>query len=801
MTGLLDKIRVLDLTTSRGEIAGRLLADLGADVVKIECAYNNNSKRLPPFTPNGESLYWSAYGMGKKCVEVDLDDAAAINTLLQLATYADVLIESFDAKFAYTRGIGYDQLSELNPRLIYAAVTPFGQDGPKSHWPTTDLTLEAAGGRLSIQGDPDRPPLPVGYPQAFLHAGAQLAADIVVALNERELSGLGQFLDLSAQETMWWTLMAAQGSPVCNGTDPPGAGDDRDTRRRGQGTQMAAAKDGLVTIAPGASPLGTKTMFSFAIEEARELGDVETELLQYDWNNWIPHYRAGEITPQHLQSMNTLVAEFVARRTKLELVQWALENNLRLGPLNSTKDLLTFPQFVDREFFCVVDGTPQPANWVRFSRTPLQHSPQRNISISDISWSATPCDHSGDAPRPGNAFEGLKVADFSWVAAGPTVAKCLADHGATVVKVESQTRPDLSRTLPPFIDGQPGLNRSYWSFLYATSKLSLQCNLATDAGRRLARKLCDWADVVVESFSPGTMERFGLDYNSLSADRPDLIVFSTSMLGQTGPFSAYAGYGQQASGFCGFHNITGWPDRDPCGVATPYTDVIAPKFGIAALAAAILERRRTGLGQHIDLAQAECSMMFLAPVILDEVVNGKTATAQGFDSTYACPQGVYACEGTQRFIAISAETADHWRNLRHLVPDLRSYGDEFDKFERRWASRRNINAAIEKWTKSKEAFALEAKMIAEGIPASVVMRPTDVFVDPQIEARKIKQTIFHKECGDVIHWGFPTRFSAKETMVRNAPPCMGEHNGFVMRELLQLSDDEIRSYHEESAIE
>ena len=143
-----------------------------------------------------------------------------------------------------------------------------------------------------------------------------------------------------------------------------------------------------------------------------------------------------------------------------------------------------------------------------------------------------------------------------------------------MVKVESGTRPDLSRTLAPFMDGVPGFNRSYWAYLYGTSKLSLQCNLSLEDGRKLARRVCDWADVVVESFSPGTLARMGLDYETLSADKPELIMLSTSMLGQTGPLSRYAGYGQQATGFCGMHYVTGWADRIPCGVATPYTDVV-----------------------------------------------------------------------------------------------------------------------------------------------------------------------------------------------------------------------------------
>lgn len=801
MITALDGIRVLDLTSARGELAGRLLADLGADVLKIECPQTRSGKELPPFTADGASLFKIAYGLGKSSFVLDLSRRPDRQQLQRLAACADVVIESFDPGYSDSIGIGYQDLSQENPALIYATITPFGQVGPKSHWPATDLTIEAAGGRLSIQGDQDRPPLPVGFPQAFLHASAQIAADIVVALNERSMSGLGQFLDNSAQETMWWTLMNAQGSPVCGGENPPGAGDDRGTHGRGPGTQIVSAKDGMVTIAPGASSGRTKSMYSYAFDEARQYGKLPEGLEDFDWNDWVTHYRAGELTREHLQTVGELLKNFIKRRTKLELVEWALNGDLRLGPLNTTKDLLKFPQFVNRKFFKAIDGIQHPANWVRMSRTPLRHEPQRDIELGEIEWKPRNLQEKTPANRSGDAFEGIKVADFSWVAAGPTVAKCLADHGATVVKIESQTRPDLSRTLPPFVEGQPGLNRSYWSFLYGTSKLSLQCNLSTHAGRRLARRMCDWADVVVESFSPGTMQRFGLDYDSLSEDRPELIMFSTSMLGQTGPLSRYAGFGQQAAGFCGLHYITGWPDREPCGVASPYTDVVSPKFGTTCLAAAIFERRKSGLGQHIDLAQAECSMLFLAPMVLDAAVNGITAQAQGCDSLYACPQGVYQCGGTERYIAISIETTDQWNALSSLIPGFEFTDTSYETFESRWNERNQINKYIGLWTEDKDPFELEAKLVGHGIPASVVMRPLDVYNDPQIEARELKQLLNHTECGDVVHFGFPTRFSAKNQMVRAAPPCIGEHNDYVMRSLLEMGDDEIREFHDEGAID
>ena len=795
---LLEGVRVLDLTNRRGELAGRLLADLGAEVWKVEPPGGVDSRHLPPFGPDGTSLFWTAYGAGKRCVQLDLTSEADRSVLRGWVTGADVVLESANPGELEALGIGEAALREANPGLIYVAITPYGQHGPKASWPATDLTLEAAGGRLSIQGDPDRAPLPVGFPQAFLHAGAQAAADTIVALNERGHSGLGQFLDLSAQEAMWWTLMAAQGTPICIGEDPPGAGDDRGPRAVGQGPRTVHAKDGLVTIAAGASPPGTRTMFTWALAEARERGEAyDAALDDVDWDDWIPAYRGGELGQAQLDAINALLDDFIGRRTKLELIDWALEGNLRLGPLNTTRDLLEFPQFRERGVFDSLAGAVQPAKWVHPSRTPV--GPGETLATGGApAWTPREPAQVTGAARSGLAFEGLKVADFSWVAAGPTVAKALADHGATVVKVESSTRADLSRTLAPHIDGEPGLNRSYWSFLYATSKLSLQCHLGTPEGRQLARQVCDWADVVVESFSPGTMERMGLDYATLSADRDDLIMFSTSMLGQTGPLSAYAGFGQQASGFCGLHAITGWPDRDPCGVATPYTDVIAPKFGIASLGAAILERARSGLGQHIDLAQAECSMLFLAPLILDESVNGRTALPTGFESPYAAPQGVLACTGTERYVTVSVETDSQWRALCSVVAGL---GDGSEQEQVRRDDGARILEVLATWCGARDAFEVERALTAAGVPASAVQRPTDATRDPQFEARGFAQTLPHGECGDVQHWGFCTRFSAKQEMVRTAPPCIGEHNDTVLREMLRLSDSEIEALYRAGAIE
>ena len=221
--GPLSGIRVVDIATDRAEMAGRVLADLGAEVIKVEPPGGSIARTLPPFDgKNGESLYFASVSLGKKSVVLDIDDPAGHDTFENLVATADILVESFDPGVMAAKGLGPEHLRALNPRLIYVSVTPYGQDGPDAHSPATDLTLEAAGGLISLQGDGDRPPIPVGFPQASFHAGTQAATDAIIALNERAVSGLGQHLDVSMQGGIIWTLMNASGYPGEHRQQPAG---------------------------------------------------------------------------------------------------------------------------------------------------------------------------------------------------------------------------------------------------------------------------------------------------------------------------------------------------------------------------------------------------------------------------------------------------------------------------------------------------------------------------------------------------------------------------------------------------
>ena len=232
----------------------------------------------------------------------------------------------------------------------------------------------------------------------------------------------------------------------------------------------------------------------------------------------------------------------------------------------------------------------------------------------------------------------MKVLDLGWVAVGPITSKALADHGAYVVRVESSTRVDYVRTLQPFKDNVVGINRSHYMNNLNSSKLGVALNFATPQGRELLHRLARWADVIVENYTPGTMKRLGLDYETLAQEKPDLIMLSTSLLGSSGPWRSFAGYGPHGSGISGLYQLTGWPDRAPGGPNGPYTDVIAPHYTVSALTSAIYERRRSGLGQHVDVSQVESAIHFLEPLVLDQTVNGHTAGPQGLASPDGVPE-------------------------------------------------------------------------------------------------------------------------------------------------------------------
>ena len=806
---LLDGIRVLDLATPRAEMAGKVLADMGAEVIKIEPPEGAAARRLPPFSEAEpeRSLYWAAMGLGKRSVVIDLDSAAGQDDVRALLATADVLIESFDPGVMADLGLSYEDVREEHPQLIYVSVTPYGQDGPWADRPAADLTLEAAGGLIGLQGDPDRPPVSVGYPQAQIHAGVQAAADTAIALREREFSGLGQHLDVSMQAAVVWTLMHATGFPPNTGDDPPGTCADR-AGEPGAAAVMGVLPclDGYVvfSIVPGGLGLRHSALF---MRWVAECGELFGELEGADIGEWAEDLgRAAMEDPEEMARQIGIASEhlrrFVAKRTMNELFERAVADGFMMAPLYTAADIAVDPHLAARDYWVEIEGKRYPGAFAKLSETPLRlerPAPalgQDQSLLAEVGRAAAPqrsraISSNGVRSEDGGAFSGVKIADFAWVGVGPLISKSMADHGATVVHIESSTRPDVLRLGPPFKDNQPGLDRAQFMANFNSSKLGVALRMDTEEGLDYARQLVDWADVVVESFTPGTLARWGLDYATLSQDRPELIMLSTCLRGQYGPQASYAGFGLQGACLSGLHRITGWPDRTPAGTWGAYTDFINPRFGSGVLAAAIRYRDLTGRGQYIDLAQTEAGIHFQGPLQLDYFENGRVALAPGHDSMYACPHAVFRVQGQERYIAIATETTAQWRALCEAAGLSVWSGPEWDDLNTRINAKAEIEAALAEWCLPQTPDAVIDCLSAVGVPVALVEWPSDLYTDPQLSHRNFFVTLDHSVMGPTPYDGLVTQFSGGTARLRKAAPALGEDTHYVLSEILGASDEDI----------
>ena len=390
------------------------------------------------------------------------------------------------------------------------------------------------------------------------------------------------------------------------------------------------------------------------------------------------------------------------------------------------------------------------------------------------------------------AFEGVKVLDFCWVAIGPMTTRYLSDFGATVVRVESIHRMDILRTATPIKDGIPGTNRSAYFANLNSGKYSIALNMAEPRARDVALELAKWADLVTENFTPGIMERWGLGYEDLKKINPSVIMFSSSMQGRGGPYSNHPGFGPVLTALSGHTHLTGWPDRTPTSPYGAYTDFLLPHMAIAAIAAALDHRRRTGQGQHLDLSQLEGSLYFVAPVLMDYAANGRVQTRQGNHHPVYAPHNAYPCRGEDRWCAIACCNDEQWHALSRLMGQPQLTQDvRFTNLETRKSHEDALDEIIAAWTRNLDVFGLMRSCQEAGVPAGVVQTCQDLFDDPQLKHRGHYVFLDHPEIGHHAYDGNCLRLSESLPEYRPAP-LLGEHTQWVCREILGLSDDEIR---------
>jgi crotonobetainyl-CoA:carnitine CoA-transferase CaiB-like acyl-CoA transferase len=802
---VLHGLRVLELTDSFGALCGQILADLGAEVTLVEPPGGVAARRRGPFwkdEPGPErSLSFWAYARGKRSVVLDLASDSGRAKLRRLASDSDFLVESLGESRLRELGLERDQLARDNPALIHVTISPFGSDGPKASYAATDLIVAAASGPVFLCGDRDRAPLRVSLPQADLHAAADAALGALVAHFERKRSGLGQHVDVSAQQAM--TL-----ATLFQSLDAPW--------KQAQGQRISGivqlgklamrtryeTRDGWVVLGPGFLP-STGPFLTRLARWAHEEGLCDERYVAEEWGSFGIRMLLGQLEPEYFAPFDSALEKLFAARTNLEILGDAVKRKLLVAPTLGLAEIELLDHFKERQSFVEIEHpgqnvTPRyPGPFARFGASPIRYAaPPPRLGEHTAESLARP-----RAPRApgfpsgaptGLPLAGLKVLDFFWVLAGPAATRTLADFGATVVHVECTRRMDTIRTIPPWYGGAPAPEASGAMQGANAGKLCVTLDLANPASRPVVERLVRWADVVTESFAPGVLARMGLDYTSLCQLRPDTILISSALMGQIGPLRDFAGFGNLAAAVTGFQHLAGWPDRPPVGPAGAYTDFIAARYNAIAILAALEHRERTGQGQWIDQSQAEAAFHFLAPAWLDWTLNGRAAAPMGNDDAELSPHGVFPAAGEDRWVAIAVRDASDWRALCDLVgrADWRS-DSSLATADGRRARRAEIDAAIAEWTRARAAAESERELQARGVPAHAVLDMPGLYADSQLRHRGHYVELEHPALGTVATEAARCRLSRTPQRLPARAVTFGCDNSRVFGELLGLSADEI----------
>ena len=773
---MLGPYRVLDLTDERCWFAGNLLAQLGADVVLAE-----------PLRGRRRGYAHDAYNRGKRSVLVGgADDVAA------LAVAADIVLHNDATPF----DVDLDALREANEQLITVHITPWGETGPKAGWKATDLTLFASSGQLAVTGDSDRPPVRISIPQAWLHASAQAAVAATVGLEHRARTGRGQHVDLSAQQAVCETALSA----ILYA--PAGL---EEVQREAGGVRFGSlmlrtiypCKDGYVIVTVAFGPMIGPMVRRF-LAWMNEEGYCDDETLNKDWVNFALQLQSGEETVEVIEGVMDSIAAFCLTKTKAEMIERGLRDSLLVCPVNTLADVVGSPQLAARDCWDDVDGTQLPGRFVLAKGTPLAPlgpAPEAGAHTAEVTgqWaSTTPTPASAeelpeDAPadRP---LAGLKVADLAWVAAAPLATKILAHWGATVVRVETQNRPCLLRGALGHRDDVPDQeNAIAWHSTNANKK-TISLDLSKPEARAVVRDLAAWADVVVESFTPGTMAAWGLGYEDLRELNPDLVMVSSCVMGQTGPFRDFAGFGNMAASVAGFFDITGWEDRGPAGPYLAYTDYCSPRFTVCALLAALDHRRRTGEGQHLDFSQMEAAVHLLAPAIAEMQATGEMRSRRGNADDEMVPHGVYPTMGDDEWIAIAVEGDEQWRSL--AIEMRREDLADLDSAARR-ERQAELDEIVTEFTARQNGPGLTHRLQAHGIAAHHVQNSGACLNDPQLAHRGHFQWAPHGYARRTVVDAIPYTLSAAHNGFSWAGPTYGEHAMEILEDLLGYDADRI----------
>ncbi len=804
-TGALFGLRVLDLADPKGVYCTKLLADLGAEVIRIEPPGGDPMRRIGPFFHDEQdpekSLYFFHFNTNKRSVTIDLEDKAGQEIFKKLIRRADILVETFQPGYLDRLGLGYQSLKHLNPALIVTSITGFGQTGPWRDYKSCDIVGLATGGLLHICGWPDRPPQRMGGSQAHYMASVQAASGTLMALYHRQITGEGQHVDVSMQQSVPVCMQAAILQFQRTGEMRKRTGDQ--IILPGQG--IFPCKDGYVDIGQLSAVMWWDRLVRWLDSEG-SAGDL-TDAKYRD-----PFYRTRKDAIQHI---NEVIKAFTATRTKSEIFHGGQRKGVVIGPVNTPKDIANDPQLRGRNFFALVEhpelgaalqylGAPfrlSATPWRISRRAPSIGEDNDAILGAEPPGAKTPAKMKAPsiaAPGKRLPLEGLRVVEFTEQVAGPMTAKALADYGAQVILVENEERArngSSSRHPSGGASNLSSLNQGNHFNKFNTNKLSVTLNLKAPKGMELARKLIAGSDVVISNFVPRVLEGWGFSYDNLKKIRPDLILLTMPAFGTEGDYRDYRTLSWNLMSICGLDYASGWPDRPPIR-ANPWSHPdtsCQPFHALIGVLAAMYWRERTGQGQHVEVCQYESTLCFSETFIFDYLVNHRQLGPQGNRLSHAAPHGVYRCQGDDQWCAIGVFTEAEWHSLCMVIGHSELISDSrFSSLAARMKNAEALDLFINEWTQQKSPWEAMKLLQEAGVAAGAVETVEDMLRrDEQFRERKHWLNIPHPEVGETANedWGF--RLSAVPPLAWRHAPLLGEHNDLVLNGILGLSEAEI----------
>ena len=780
----LTGIRVIDLAVDRGEMCGRLLSDLGAEVIKVEPPEGSPSRRLPPLDPltPEHSLFFTMRNCGKRSVVLDLHDMADQERFEALLASADVLIDSAEPGAHAAAGrptLEAEAVAARHPHLVVASVTAYGRTGPYAGRDVPGSVIDATSGMCWKAGLPEREPLmPPGNISGDV-AGLVAAFAIVCALMQRCGHGAGQIIDLSANEATAqitdWSMSNASKNMV--------AGIDPTEIRAGPGPvyTILATAQGFVRLVV-LSPRQWHTIRAW-MGEPDYLQDPE-------YDGFLGRFMIADAV------LNPLYEELFSTMTMQEVAEEAQRRGIVATPILEPGDVIANEHFEARKTF---DRVPLstggvmslPSGWMEIDgervgptgRPPHlgEHTTEVLASLADTSpWDWPPVPES--APEPSPPLDGVRVADFGHGGVGVEISRMLAEYGADVIKIESRTYPDFIRVV---LGGE--MSPSFASS--SRSKRGLGVNAKSDEGRRLLLDLAAGAggaarfDVVVENGSTGVMDSLGLGYGHFAAANPDVVMVSSQLMGSSGPWSAWRGYGPNTQVTGGMTHMWDYPDVErPSGSQSIFPDHFAGRMGALAAVAAVLGRKRGVMdaGCHAEVCQVEQVVGVMGDLLARESLQPGSVKPQGNRRDRGAPWGLFRCEGADQWVAVCCRTDSEWAALAGLAgvddPALATLQARRERED-------EVEAAVSAWTRGLSKQAVTEACLTAGVPAGPMLTSKEQLNDPHLAARGYLVELDQPPIGAMTFEGQAFAATGMPDADIRPAPGLGQHTREIVAEL------------------